>query len=63
MTQQEKLLARLNSIDLPGLYEVVIYITPEKTIAFWIVKRHEPEGEMKRDIMRLEGTVSVGVHD
>ena len=47
MTQEEKLLKRINSIDSPGLYEIIVYVTAEKTIAFWLVKRHEVEGEQK----------------
>jgi hypothetical protein len=39
MTQEEKLLARLKSLDASSLYEIVVYVTPEKTIGFWIVKK------------------------
>jgi len=49
MTQEEKLIARIKALDPSSLYEIVVYITPEKTIGFWFVKK-EPvklEGEKK----------------
>ena len=47
MTQEEKLLARLRSLDASSLYEIVVYVTAEKTIGFWIVKKQpvKLEGE------------------
>ncbi len=47
MTQEEKLLARLRTLDASALYEIVIYVTPEKTIGFWIVQKQpvKLEGE------------------
>lgn len=51
MTQEEKLLARLKTLDGSALYEIVIYVTPEKTIGFWVVEKKpvKIEGEMKVD--------------
>lgn len=51
MTQEEKLLARLKTLDPSSLYEVVIYVTPEKTIGFWIVQKQpvKIEGETKTE--------------
>jgi len=56
MTQEERLLARLRTLDASSLYEIVIYVTPEKTIGFWIVRKQADrlEGEAKRDIMQVE---------
>lgn len=53
MTQEEKLLARLKALDPSSLYEIVVYVTPEKTIGFWVVEKKgvKIEGEQKRDIM------------
>jgi len=50
MTQEERLLARLKSLDASSLYEIVVYITPDKTIGFWIVEKRaaKVEGEQKR---------------
>lgn len=50
MTQAEKLLARLLSLEqTPGLHEIVVYITADKTIGFWIVEKLDKkiEGEPK----------------
>lgn len=49
MTQEEKLIKRLQTLDPSSLYEIVVYITPEKKIGFWIVKKQEVklEGERK----------------
>lgn len=49
MTQEEKLLKRLQTLDPSSLYEIVVYVTPEKTIGFWIVNKQEVklEGEKK----------------
>ncbi len=50
MTQTEKLLARLEQIkQVPGLYEIVVYVTPNQTIGFWIVDKSDLkiEGEEK----------------
>lgn len=48
MTQAEKLLARIQTLEPSGLYEIVVYITPEKTIGFWMVqKQGKTEGETK----------------
>lgn len=61
MTQEEKLIARLKTLDGSSLYEIVVYITPEKTIGFWLVKK-EPakvEGEPKRDIIMERIPVNV----
>lgn len=56
MTQEEKLLARLRTLDASSLYEIVVYVTPEKTIGFWVVEKRSTkiEGEQKRDIMQVE---------
>jgi hypothetical protein len=49
MTQEEKLMARLKSLDESSLYEIVVYVTADKTIGFWIVKKsgEKVEGEQK----------------
>ena len=49
MTQEEKLVARLQTLDASSLYEIVVYITPEKTIGFWVIKKatEKVEGEVK----------------
>jgi hypothetical protein len=61
MTQVERLIARLNTIDTPGLYEIVIYVTPEKTIGFWIVEKKtaKVEGLEKCDTMQVDSAVFV----
>ena len=47
MTQLEKLIARIKSLDPAGLYEIVIYITPDGMLGFWIVnKKAKTEGEI-----------------
>jgi hypothetical protein len=50
VTQEEKLLARLKTLDPSSLYEIVVYITPDKTIGFWVVEKKAAklEGEPKR---------------
>ena len=47
MTQQEEnLLARLRTLEASSLYEIVVYITPQKTVGFWMVtKTGRTEGE------------------
>lgn len=46
MTQTEKLAARLQQIlDTPGLHEITVYVAPDKTVQFWVVKDYKPEGE------------------
>ena len=47
MTQEEKLLARLRSLDASSLYEIVVYVTPDKQIGFWVVMKQpvKLEGE------------------
>jgi hypothetical protein len=50
MTQEEKLLARLKTLDGSALYEIIVYVTPDKVIGFWIVKKQPDkiEGENKK---------------
>jgi hypothetical protein len=50
MTQEEKLLARLKTLDPSSLYEIVVYVTPDQTIGFWVVEKKAAklEGEPKR---------------
>jgi hypothetical protein len=50
VTQIEKLIARLQSLDASSLYEIVVYITPDKTIGFWVVEKKavKLEGEQRR---------------
>ena len=53
MTQIEKLIARLKSLDPSSLYNVMLYVTPDGSIGFWVVRK-EPEkveGEQKSDYM------------
>lgn len=51
MTQEEKLLARLRTLDASSLYEIVVYVTPDKMIGFWIVEKKSVkiEGEQKKE--------------
>jgi len=47
MTQEEKLTARLKQvISEAGLHEIVIYVTPDKVVQFWIVETKPVEGEV-----------------
>jgi hypothetical protein len=39
VTQEEKLVARLKTLDPSSLYEIVVYVTPDKTIGFWVVEK------------------------
>ncbi len=56
MTQEEKLLARLRTLDGSALYEIVVYITPDKMIGFWIVQKQTAkiEGEQRYDKIAME---------
>jgi hypothetical protein len=49
VTQEEKLVARLKTLDPSSLYEIVVYVTPDKTIGFWVVEKKAAklEGEQK----------------
>ena len=48
MTQDEKFTVRLKQVlSEAGLHEIVVYVTPEKTIGFWVVKQDKTEGEQK----------------
>lgn len=48
MTQEEKLAARLKQVlSEPGLHEIKVFITADKTISFWIVTSSQVEGETK----------------
>lgn len=49
MTQEERLLARIKSLDASSLYEIVVYVTADKTIGFWVVEKRmaKLEGEQK----------------
>jgi hypothetical protein len=60
MTQEEKLLARLRTLDGSALYEIVVYITPDKTIGFWVVEKKPSklEGELKSDKIATERQVA-----
>ena len=50
MTQEEKLAARLKQLlSETGLHEIIVYVTPEKTIAFWIVETKKVEGVPKTE--------------
>lgn len=59
MTQEEEaLLKRLRSLDASSLYEIVVYVTPEKTIGFWIVNKQPDKLEhVKRDTQRNENVI------
>lgn len=58
--QEESLIKRLRSFDESSLYQVMIFVTPEKTVGFWFVeKMGKPEG-LKRDTMPAE-RLSIGV--
>jgi len=52
MTQEEKFMARLRTLDPSSLYEIVVYVTPEKTIGFWMVEKQPA---------KLEGVESVKI--
>jgi len=48
MTQEEKFALRLKQIlSETGLHKIVVYVTPEKEIAFWVVETKKVEGEPK----------------
>lgn len=48
MTQEEKLALRLKQVlSETGLHKILVYVTPEKTIAFWVVKTEPVEGAVK----------------
>ena len=48
MSQEEKFVLRLKQIlSETGLHEIVVYVTPEKEIAFWIVETKPVEGVVK----------------
>lgn len=50
MNQEEKLALRLKQILAEtGLHEIVVYVTPEKEIAFWVVETKKVEGETKTE--------------
>ena len=45
MNQEEKFALRLKQILAEtGLHEIVVYVTPEKEIAFWVVETKKVEG-------------------
>lgn len=46
MTQEEKLAARLKQVLAEsGLHAILVYVTPEKTIQFWVIDDGKVEGE------------------
>ena len=45
LTQADKLSLRLNQVlKEGGLHQIMVYVTPEKEISFWIVKSEKVEG-------------------
>ena len=47
MTQEEKFVARLKTLG-NGMHEIVVYITPQGTLGFWVVENSiKVEGEQK----------------
>lgn len=53
MTQEEKLAARLKQVIAEaGLHEIVIYVTPDKVIQFWVVNTKPVEGEVTPPVKR-----------
>ena len=54
MTQEEKFIARIRTLDPSSLYEIVVYVTPEKTIGFWMVEKQA---------VKLEGVEYVTIHE
>jgi hypothetical protein len=55
MTNEEKLLARLKTLDASSLYEIVVYVTADKTVGFWVVtKTGKAEGENSSTIAKNE---------
>jgi len=48
LSQTEKLALRLKQIlSETGLHKIVVYVTPEKEIAFWVVETKPVEGVVK----------------
>ena len=46
LTQEQKLALRLKQVlSEAGLHEIRVYVTPEKEVAFWVVRTEKPEGE------------------
>jgi hypothetical protein len=45
LTQNEKLSLRLNQVlKEGGLHQIMVYVTPDKQISFWIVNNGKVEG-------------------
>lgn len=60
MTQLEKLIARIKSLDPSHLYEIMIYVTPDGMLGFWIVnKKAKTEGEICSKIIESGSGVEV----
>lgn len=48
MEQEQKLALRLKQVlEMPGLHEIVVYVTPDKKIQFWVVDTKPVEGVVK----------------
>lgn len=49
MTQLEKFVSRLKTLDPSSLYRITVYVTSDKELGFWIVEKlpNKVEGELK----------------
>ena len=57
MTQEERLLARIKTLEPSSLYEIVVYVTAEKTVGFWVVnKTGKAEGEKNGSIITKDNS-------
>jgi len=60
MTQEERLLARLRSLDASSLYALLVYVRADGTLGFWLIeKKGKIEGEPKHDTMPVVERLSV----
>jgi hypothetical protein len=49
--QEENLIKRLRTFDESSLYQVLVFVTPEKMVGFWFVEKMGKTEGNKRDIM------------
>lgn len=57
MTQEQKFAARLKQLlSESGLHEIIVFVSADRTISFWVVKSDKVEGE-KRDTITKNLTV------
>lgn len=57
--QEENLIKRLRSFDESSLYQVMVFVTPDRLIGFWFVEKlGKPEGMPKRDKIQVERMIA-----